>query len=220
MDMKGKRVAFLGDSITEGTGVADLSLRYDNRLKAMWDLSGTYSDGIGGSRLAHQQKPSEKPRYDLCFCGRVYNIPLDVDAVVVYGGTNDYGHGDAPFGALADDTPATYCGAVRFLMRFLRARYPEKPIVFLAPARRNGDESVYTPHQAGNPHARPLLAYVDVIKTVAKEFDVAVVDLYHELGIDPNLEEDRARYAPDGLHFNNAGHGLIAERVAALFATL
>ena len=220
MDMKGKRVAFLGDSITEGTGVADRSLRYDNRLKAMWGLSETYSDGIGGSRIAHQWKPSEKPRYDLCFCGRAYNIPVDVDAVVVFGGTNDYGHGDAPFGELADTTPATYCGAVRFLMSFLRERYPEKPIVFLAPARRNGDESVYTPHQAGNPHARELLAYVDVIKTVAKEYDVAVLDLYHELGINPNLEEDRARYAPDGLHFNDAGHGLIAEKVAALFAAL
>ena len=220
MDMKGKFVAFLGDSITEGVGVADQSLRYDNRLKEMLGLERIYTDGVSGTRLAHQRKPSVWPRFDLCFCGRAYNIPSKVDAIVVFGGSNDYGHGDAPFGTLADDTPETYCGAVRFLMRFLRGLFADKPIVFLTPARRNGDESPCLAHQVGNPHARPLIEYVDVIKTVAPEFDVAVVDLYHELGINPNLEEDRVKYAPDGLHFNDVGHGMIAERVAALFASL
>ena len=219
MDMKGKFVAFLGDSITEGTGVKDLSLRYDNRLKEKLGLSRTYSDGIGGTRLAHQGKPSEKPRYDLCFSGRAYNIPVDADAVVVYGGTNDYGHGDAPFGKLTDTTPATYCGAVRFLMRFLRERFGDKPIVFMAPARRNGDESIAL-NRKNDPEAHVLIDYVDVIVEVAKEYGICVLDLYRELGIDPNSAEVRERYAPDGLHFNDAGHGVIAEKLAATFASI
>ena len=213
MELKGKRIAFLGDSITEGSGVADLSNRYDNRLKETCGLAAVYNYGIGGTRLAHQSKPSEKPRHDLCFCGRAYNIDPDADAIVVFGGTNDYGHGDAPFGTLSDSTPATYCGAVRFLMKLLRELFPDKPVLFLAPCRRNGDEGVYTLHQANNPHARPLLAYVDVIKTVAKEYDIPVLDLYRTLPINPNTEEDRRFYAPDGLHLNDAGHGLLASLV-------
>lgn len=220
MELKGKRIAFLGDSITEGHGVADLSNRYDNRIKAACALAETFNYGIGGTRLAHQTKPSEKPRYDLCFCGRAYNIDPRADIIVVFGGTNDYGHGDAPFGTLADTTPATFTGAVRFLMNFLTTEHKGKPIVFMAPARRNGDEGVYTLHQANNPEARPLLAYVDVIKEIAKEYGIYVLDLYDELGINPNLAEDREKYAPDGLHFNDAGHAIIAEKLIAALTAL
>lgn len=219
MELSGKKIAFLGDSITEGTGVCDLSNRYDRRIARDCGLAAASNDGIGGTRIAHQSKPSEKPRYDLCFCGRVYNLDPSADAVVVYGGTNDYGHGDAPFGELSDNTPATYCGGVRFLMDFLRKQYKEKPIVFLAPARRNGDEA-RSQRRQNDPEAYPLLKYVDVIKTIAEDYGVYVLDLYRELGIDPNKEEDRTAYAPDGLHFNDAGHSLIAEKLIALLAKI
>ena len=39
MELQGKRIAFLGDSITEGTGVDDRSNRYDNRLLKMCGLA-------------------------------------------------------------------------------------------------------------------------------------------------------------------------------------
>ena len=136
MKLKGKIVDFLGDSITEGVGVADVeNNRYDNMLKKLCDLKAVYNYGIGGTRLAHQRVPSEKPRYDLCFCGRAYDLNRDADIIVVYGGVNDYLRGDAPFGQVGDKTPATFCGSVRFLMEFLKAEYPGKTVVFLTPAR-------------------------------------------------------------------------------------
>lgn len=223
MDFKGKRIAFLGDSITEGVGVGhgDCAERYDKRIEASLGLSETFNYGVSGTRFAHQSKPSGNPRHDLCFCGRVYDIDRRADAVVVYGGTNDYGHGDAPFGTKADVTPATYMGAIRFLMNFLTAEFAGKPIVFLTPARRNGDEGVYTLHQAGNPHARPLLPYVDAIHEIAAEYEnVHVVDLYREMGVNPSLAEHRDAYAPDGLHFNAAGHAIIAKLLEGLLLSL
>ena len=40
MELQGKIIHFLGDSITEGAGVADIvNNRYDNRLKKMCALS-------------------------------------------------------------------------------------------------------------------------------------------------------------------------------------
>ena len=75
MDIRGFRVNFLGDSITEGVGVRDrANNRYDNRLAAMCGLAGVNNYGISGTRLAHQVHASEKPRYDLCFCGRAYDM--------------------------------------------------------------------------------------------------------------------------------------------------
>ena len=219
MELLGKKIAFLGDSITEGTGVSDLSNRYDRRLLRECGLAAAMNDGIGGTRIAHQTKPSEKPRYDLCFCGRVYNLDPEADAVVVFGGTNDYGHGDAPFGDFSDKTPESFCGGVRFLMDFLYHRYAGKPIVFMAPARRNGDEAPSC-RRENDTEAYPLLKYVDAIKVIAREYGIHVLDLYRTLGIDPNKEEERAAYAPDGLHFNDAGHALIAERLKALLVSI
>lgn len=213
MELKGKKIAFLGDSITEGVGVTDrANCRYDNRLKAMCGLAATYNYGIGGTRLAHQGNPSEKPSHDLCFCGRAYDLAPDADVIVVFGGTNDYGHGDAPIGKMGDSTPATFYGAVDFLLSFLKQTYPAASVVFMAPARRLGDESVSTRSEK-TPDALPLLAYVEIVKEVCAAHGVPCLDLYRTLGINPNNEDERTAYAPDGLHFNDAGHAFIAQRL-------
>ena len=219
MELQGKRIAFLGDSITEGSGVMDLSNRYDNRLLKMCGLAEVFNYGIGGTRLAHQSKASACPRVDLCFAGRAYNIDKRADVIVVFGGTNDYGHGDAPFGTYADDTPASFCGAVRFLMKLLRTEYPTATVVFLAPARRNLDESI-SYQRAGDPEAKPLIHYVDAIKATAADFDIPVLDLYRELGVDPNSAEEREKYARDGLHLTDAAHAILADMLKALLESL
>lgn len=216
MNITGFRLNFLGDSITEGTGVTDqTNSRYDNRLAKMCRLSAVNNYGIGGTRLAHQIHPSEKPRYDLCFCGRAYNMDKDADMIVVFGGVNDYIHGDAPFGNPGDTTPATYCGAVYFLMRFLRETYGDKPIIFMTPARsflrHEVDDQLPSTHAKKLSCGKPLLAYAEIIQETAKQFDIPVLDLYHNLGIDPHIPEHYDAYTVDGLHFNDAGHEVIAQ---------
>ena len=52
MELKGKIIDFLGDSITEGVGVTDReNNRYDNILKRQFGLKATYNYGIGGTRI-------------------------------------------------------------------------------------------------------------------------------------------------------------------------
>ncbi len=218
MNIKGFKVNFLGDSITEGTGVTDkANCRYDNRLAAMCKLSAVNNYSIGGSRLAHQIHPSEKPRYDLCFCGRAYDMDTSADMVIVYGGVNDYIHGDAPFGKIGDTTPATYCGGVYFLMNYIRQNYKNKPVIFMTPARcyLRGlvDDLLPSKHDKKVTEGKPLLAYVDVILETAKQFNISVLDLYHDLGLDPHDPECCKTYTIDGLHFNDAGHAVIAQHL-------
>ena len=224
MKLEGLTVNFLGDSITEGSGVSNVAeCRYDNRLKKAYNLKATNNYGIGGTRFAHQEKPSEKPRYDLCFCGRAYNMDPSADLIVVYGGVNDYIHGDAHFGTMEDRTPETFCGAVYFLMETLKTLYPEKPIVFMTPAHCNyngvSDREV-SRRPMKKPDAKPLLEYVKVIKARGAELGIPVLDLFEKLGIDANNPEDKARYTKDGLHFNDDGHEILARTLGSFLSAL
>ena len=223
MILKGKSIAFLGDSITEGVGVLDKNNRYDNRLLKELELSKVFNYGIGGTRLAHQSVPSEKPRHDLCFCGRVYNVDKDADVIVVYGGVNDYLHGDAPIGTFGDKTPATFCGGVWFLMNYLTVTFPNKPIVFITPAKlcymgMDGRKPSIRPSKQKD--ALPLIEYVKIIEKTAKSFNIPTLNFYENLGIDPCIEEDRIKYTADGLHFNDEGHKILASKIREFLESL
>lgn len=220
MELRGLTINFLGDSITEGHSVEDIpNHRFDNVLKARCGLKEARNYGVGGTRIAHQFRPSAEARWDLNFCGRAEKMAPDADVVVVYGGTNDYGHGDAPFGKLGDRDRGTYCGAVWWLMDRLKKQYPAARIVFMTPARRLGDLEPSASLHRYYP-SLPLKAYVDVILETAKEFSVDVLDLYADLGIDPNQEPDRLAYTAEGLHFNDAGHMVIADKLEAFLRAL
>ena len=223
MELKGKIIDFLGDSITEGVGVYDQNNRYDNVAHRRLGLAAHYNYGIGGTRLAHQSAPSETPRYDLCFCGRAYLLEKSADLIVVYGGVNDYIHGDAYFGKMEDRTPETFCGAVYFLMNFLKTNYEGKKIVFMTPAHmhfKGISDKFPTGRPMKKPDAQPLSAYVEVIKARGEELGIPVLDLFEKLPIDPNNESDREKYTVDGLHFNDVGHEILANTLCDFLESL
>lgn len=218
MDIKGLKLNFLGDSITFGYGIENnLDSKYDNRLKATCGFASHNVYAVNGSRMAHQTKPSEKPYYDLCFCGRAYTMDTSADMVVVYGGVNDFIHGDAPFGEVGDTTPTTYCGGVYFLMNYLKETYKDKPIVFMTPAhmflRHEVSDRIPSTHAAKRVEGRPLVEYVDAMLEIAKIFGIPTLDLYRNLGIDPHNEDEFVKYTLDGLHFNENGHAVIAQKL-------
>lgn len=217
MKLEGKKIAYLGDSITEGKGVTDIiNNRYDNIIRNKFHLKASYNYGISGTRIAHQHHPSEKPRFDLCFCGRAYDINKDVDVIIVYGGVNDYIHGDAYFGNLNDKTPETFCGGVNFLMKLLKEQYKNKQIVFITPAHLHYDnifDEKPSPRKMKKDDAKPLIEYVKVIKELGMKYNIPVLDLYNRLPINPNNKDDFEKYTIDGLHFNDEGHRLLANLI-------
>ena len=225
MNTKGFTVNFLGDSITEGQGITDhANCRYDNLVARTLEFSKVNNYSISGTRLAHQPHPSVKPRYDLYFCGRAYDMDTSADMVVVYGGVNDFIHGNAPFGEIGDTLPDTFCGAVYFLMDYLRTTYENKPIIFMTPARcflRHEVDDLYpSTHRTKHTAGKPLQAYVEVILQTATQFDVKVLNLYDGLGIDPHNPEHYEKYTVDGLHFNEAGHRILAQKLTEFVQAL
>ena len=134
MDLAGKKIAFLGDSITEGCGTSSLEHTFWNVLGQKTGAQ-VFGYGIGGTRIAPQRVPSD-PRADQDFISRVDGMIPDADVVVVFGGTNDFGHGDAPFGTRGDQTSETFCGALHVLFTKLYERYPAAQLVVMTPTHR------------------------------------------------------------------------------------
>ena len=217
MELLGKKINFLGDSITEGHGVQNPENVFHQRLKASAGLAEARNYGIGGTRIAKQVHASD-PQWDRYFASRIDGMDPDADAIVVFGGTNDYGHGDAPIGAFADRTPDTFYGAMHDLILRLIAKYPDIPIVFMTPTHRGNESS---PRGDGyKAPTLPLVGYVDIIKEVCRWYGIPVLDLYATVPVQPESEILRARYIPDGLHPNDAGHKLIADRLEGFLRTL
>ncbi len=223
MNLKGLTITFLGDSITEGCCVEKLENRYDNIMLRNYDLKAVYNYGIGGTRLAHQTIPSSNPRYDLCFCGRAHTLNKDSDIIVVYGGVNDYIHGDAPIGKESDITPATFYGAVNYLMNYLKTDFSNQTIVFMTPAHCyfenvSDKEISHSPNKKND--ALPLKGYVDIIEKAGLKHNIPVVNLFENLGLDPNDEKIRNEYTADGLHFNDKGQYFIAKCLGEFLLSL
>ena len=210
MELKNKKIAFLGDSITEGVGVTDLSNMYYNRIQRECGIRELYIDGIGGTRIARQKNPSEKPRHDLYFIPRVDDIDEDCDLIVVFGGTNDFGHGDAPIGRPIDRTPYTFYGALHTLFTGLINKYPTSKICVITPLHRLVEEN-------GN---GKLIDFVKVVREVAEFYSLPVLDLYANLGINPQVPVMKETFMPDGLHPNAEGYKVIAEKVAAFIRAM
>lgn len=218
MEIKNKKVNFLGDSITDGTGVSCAEHIYLNLLKEDASLAEARNYGIGGTRIAVQQHKSN-PVWDQDFVSRVDGMDPDADLVVVFGGTNDFGHGDAPLGVFSDRTANTFYGACHVLMESLINKYPVSTIVFMTPLHRMSEDDPRGDGGKEKDVAR-LSTYVDIIKEVAKYYSIPVLDLFSVSGIQPRVPILQKLYCPDGLHPNDAGHKIIAARLKGFLSAL
>ena len=217
MNIQNKKILFLGDSITEGYGPQDIENVYWKRLERNCGcISVGY--GISGTRIARQQKPSVNPREDQYFRSRVASMDQDADVVVVFGGTNDYGHGDAAIGHFDDRTDDTFYGALHNLYTDLIAKYPTAQLVVMTPLHRVGENKVY--NDFGVRCVGSLQDYVNIIMEVAGYYGIPVLDLHRLSGIQPEVPALREAYAPDGLHPNDAGHALLYSRLKGFLETL
>lgn len=218
MDLKGKKILFLGDSITKGSGCNEIGEVYWKQLeKNTGAICVGY--GIGGTRFAKQTEQGDIYEEYGNFCVRASQMDGEADVVVVFGGTNDYGHGDAPFGKIGDKTSDTFCGAVDFIITTLMNKYPEALIVFMTPTHRLG-ETGRIHNERGVRIEGTLEDYVNTEIEICKKYSVPVLDLYRVSGMQPSIDAVRERFMPDGLHPNKKGHTRIASRLEGFLRSL
>ena len=172
---------------------------------------------MSGSRYARQHNFNPNARGDFDYIMRAEDMQREADLIVVFGGTNDYDHGDAPFGCFADRTPMTFYGALHTLYAYLTETYPGVPVVVLTPLHRLNEDNGNVKRTYGY---RPLKEYVTAIREVAEYYSFPVLDLFATSGLQPNVEIIKKTYMPDGLHPNDAGHEIIANKLVRFLETL
>ena len=207
-------INFLGDSITEGCGTSSPEKIFHALLKKELNLKEARNYGVSGTRISRQDGGDVNFIED--FCQRAERME-DADVVVIFGGTNDFGHGTSPMGEFSDRTNYSFYGALHCLLQMLLKKYTGKPIIFMTPLHRadevNGGEGAKLENYS-------LYDYVCAIKEVARYYAIPVLDLYSVSMIQPQDEYVKEKLCPDGLHPNDAGHRLIADRLKGFIQSL
>ena len=221
MELKGLKVGFLGDSITHGVGTSNsengyVGYRFPD-LFAKLSETEAFNYGVNGTRIAKQTTPIPYEPEEGHYILRLEKMEKDLDVVVVFGGTNDFGHGDAPLGSFSSRGDDTFYGALHSLMTALINKYPLATIVFITPLHRNGEENFIN---AFGVRREPLIKYVNAIREVAEYYSLPVLDLYKNSGLQPNIDVIRELYMPDGLHPSDLGAKKIAGMLYSFLKSL
>jgi lysophospholipase L1-like esterase len=207
-----KRVVAMGDSITFGANPAlDPPRLYDNWLSLVAkSLKMRFVNyGINGSTVAVKEAdPTGRDPVITRYAG----METDVDLVVVSIGTNDFQYNWTPLGDMSARTDYTYYGALHNLCAGLLEMYHSIPIIFLTPIKRN--QSPYTTPISVNDNSKTLKEYGDIIKEVCAYYSIPVLDMYTDCQINPHITTQKALYMSDGVHPTEAGHVMMARRIA------
>ncbi len=224
----GKRVAYLGDSMSDpNTKVTDkwywqyleelMNIEY-----AVYARSGLQWDGMyeKAKELIAEKKDS-------------------IDAIFIWAGTNDYNRSTIIGDFFTETiekvnyngtdtyrkhripimTDATFCGRINKTLSLLKENYPDKQIIILTPIHRGdfiGSSTNVQPHENyANGIGLYLEEYVETLKKAGIYWSVPVIDLHGLSGIFP-VSDAFLPYCTgetDRLHPNAKGHYRIAKTI-------
>ena len=214
MELKGKKINFLGDSITEGYGASGADKVYHALLKESANLAEARNYGKSGTKIARLPEVTADP-FDQDFNLRAPGMDKDADVVVVFGGTNDYGHATIPLGSMDNQDIHTFYGGMHNLCQHLIKEYTGKTIVFMTPLHRMEEKA-----HSWSEKSSDLICFVKAIREVCEYYSIPVLDLFKEGGIHGNMKVWCDVFMPDGLHPNDKGHELIAHKLQKFLENL
>ncbi|MBQ8047962.1 MAG: SGNH/GDSL hydrolase family protein [Prevotella sp.] len=237
---QGRRVAYLGDSITDPDVKAGKEKWWT--FLEQWLQLTSLVYGVNGQQWCHIPEQAN----------RLYNDHgQDLDAILIFMGTNDFNDG-IPLGRWFDEqeervfaatgkpqkeverkrrmpnkNPGTLCGRINIAMEQLKKCYPEKQIVLLTPIHRGyaffGNNNVQPPENYQNSCGLYFDSYVKAIREAGEIWAVPVIDLAQLSGLLPTLTEHHQYFAnpdTDQLHPNDKGYQRLARTLYYQLLTL
>lgn len=225
---KGKKVAFLGDSITDRQRIGTQKC-YWEYLTEMLGIEA-FSYGINGNQMDGLLKQAQL---------LLQEHGQETDAIIVFAGTNDFNAGvpigkwfeevkrDAPmpngkkaertYCEMSTDTD-TFCGRINRLMDYLKTNFSTQQIILLTPLHRGfaqfGNNNVQPEEAFTNSKGLFISDYVQTIKEAGNVWAVPVIDLNSLSGLYP-MNDSHVPYFHNGetdrLHPNAEGHKRMAK---------
>lgn len=222
------KVAYFGDSITDP--------RNNGSKKKYWgflqDYLGItpYVYGVSGREWNDIPRQTDKLKTE---------HGDDVDAILIFCGTNDYNH-HVPLGRwyeevdtttyFAEGKPktlqhrvfrrlaendSTFCGRINKALHKLRQTYPNKQIVLLTPIHRSffgpNDKNWQPDEGFGNSIGLYISDYARCVREAGQIWSMPVIDLYSISGLTPQVNGSLYFHnASDLLHPNDNGHDRMA----------
>ena len=224
----GKKVAFLGDSMTQ---------KRDSTNKVYWEYLTDMMEiepfvyGISGNQWDGIFRQAQKLKQEK---------GAGIDAILIFAGTNDYNH-NTPLGSFYRETAretnfngtmvtrkyrtliendSTFCGRINKVMSFLKQSYPDQQIVIMTPIHRGfakfSEKNVQPEENFSNDLGLYIDDYVNVLKNASLVWAVPLIDLYSTSGLLPVLDSNAKYFSnagTDRLHPNSAGNFRLAQTI-------
>ena len=226
---QGKRVAFLGDSMTDFHRVGTTCVYWEYLSELLGIKPLVY--GINGDQWNGIYKQAVKLHEEK---------GTDIDAILIFAGTNDYNQG-IPIGEFFSETvkqvnvngnlvsrkyrtpilnDSTFCGRINKVMTYLKNNFPQQQIILMTPIHRGyakfGGNNVQPDENYCNGQGLYLDAYIDAMKQASSYWAVPLIDLYSLSGLFP-LADAQVQYfhdkETDRLHPNAAGDYRLARTI-------
>ena len=202
----GKKIAVLGDSITE------LNL-WQSYISNYFGCE-MVNYGVGGSRVA-DYPVGERSDY-MCGDDRINDIPSDTDVILVFGGHNDFSV-TTPIGEIVrwwtlsdENSKSEFYSAYALLLKKLTEQFPKAKIITMSCV--GGRTSSETVNEDGQWYLNNLCMedYAEAVKRISKYYGIPCIDVGGESGINTL---NHTTYIADVIHPNEIGGKLIANCV-------
>lgn len=226
----GKKVAFLGDSMTQKWKSAPDRMIYWEYMAEMMGIK-PYVYGISGHQWNGIYRQALKLKEE---------HGSDVDAILIFAGTNDYNH-NIPMGNFYSETAkqtnfngtvvtrkyrtlpendSTFCGRINKVMAFLKKNYPDQQIIIMTPIHRGfakfNEKNVQPEENFSNDLGLYINDYVNTLKEAASVWAVPLIDLYSISGLYP-VEDSNVKFfmnkETDRLHPSSLGNYRLAKTI-------
>jgi len=226
---QGKKVAFLGDSMTDKRRIGTTCVYWEYLNELLGTAPFVY--GVSGNQWNDIYKQSVKLHDEK---------GTDIDAILIFAGTNDYMH-NTPLGEFFSETTkqtnfngnevsrkyrtpnlndSTFCGRINKAMSYLKNNFPQQQIVIMTPIHRGyakfNEKNVQPDENYANDQGLYIDAYIDVLKQAASYWAVPLIDLYSSSGLFP-MADSHLQYfhnkETDRLHPNALGDYRLAKTI-------
>lgn len=209
--LKDKKWIAIGDSITEKNMRANKN--YHDFIRE--DVGGmtVYNKGVSGSGFHDRMNVAD-------------TLTEQADYITIFWGTNDFGlvRNTYPLGTFLSNDTETISGRINTCLNALITKYPLAKIAIISALPRLTN---YGSNAAPNSVGYTLKQHVDLLKQYAAHYSLPFLNLYEQSNLPVWIPAANQHYftaptltTPDGLHPNDAGQRVMADKIKAFLESI